>query len=149
VPDYALDHDLAGDPRRLQPGRPQVPEKFLKSMDMVSIRPTCHGCHREGEGQEGRRADPKTLMALFDMQPYESGDATFAQVCSAGCCDKNVDGVVVTMPDRAHIDEYLRPSGATTVDRAAPTCSCATRACKRPRRRHSCGICSRAARPAS
>src|SRR5215470_2282778 len=57
----------------------------------------------------------KTLMGarLNDMRPYEVEGGTTAQAAFRWVLSHaDVDGVVVTMPSRERIDEYLGASGA-------------------------------------
>ena len=53
---------------------------------------------------------------LNDMRPYEDGGATFAQAAFRWVLSNpNVDALVISMTERALIDEYLGASGATAV----------------------------------
>jgi uncharacterized protein len=118
--DYALDHDLA-DTLLVAFNFGQDPkfyERFLREMDMVSVQPdlprVLEKAKQKGVGVQAM----KTLMGarLNDMRSYEQGDATFAQAAFRWVLSHPyVDGVVVTMPDREKIDEYLGASGAKTI----------------------------------
>ena len=145
--DYAIDHDLA-DTILVAYNFGQDPkfyEKFLKNMDMVSIQPDLPRVLEKAKSKNVGVQTMKTLMGarLNDMRPYESGDATFAQAAFRWVLsNRDVDGVVVTMPDRAHVDEYLGASGARAVDQADADLLVryaslqAAAYC-----RHGCGIC--------
>ena len=121
--DYALDHDQA-DVLLVAYNFGQDPkfyERFLKDMDMVSIQPDLPRVLKKAKTKNVGVQTMKTLMGarLNDMRPYETGDATFAQAAFRWVLsNRDVDGVVVTMPDRAHVDEYLAASGAQAIDRA-------------------------------
>jgi hypothetical protein len=100
---------------------PRFYERFLKDRDMVAIQPDLPRVLKKAKAKNVGVQTMKTLMGarLNDMRPYESGGATFAQAAFRWVLsNSDVDGVVVTMPDRAHVDEYLGASGATALDRA-------------------------------
>jgi len=121
--DYALDHDQA-DTLLVAYNFGQDPkfyERFLRDMDMVSIQPDLPRVLEKAKAKNVGVQTMKTLMGarLNDMRPYEKGNATFAQAAFRWVLSNaNVDGVVVTMPDRPHVDEYLVASGAQALDRA-------------------------------
>jgi predicted aldo/keto reductase-like oxidoreductase len=121
--DYALDHDLA-DTILVAYNFGQDPkfyERFLRDTDMVAVQPDLPRVLKKAKAKNVGVQTMKTLMGarLNDMRPYESGGATFAQAAFRWVLSSSdVDGVVVTMPDRAHVDEYLGASGARAIDRA-------------------------------
>src|SRR5260221_5162169 len=56
---------------------------------------------------------------MNEMRPFETNGATFAEAAFRWVLSNHdVDGVVVTMPDRARVDEYLAASGARTLAEA-------------------------------
>ena len=121
--DHALDHDLA-DTVLVAYNFGQDPkfyERFLRDTDMVAVQPDLPRVLAKAKAKNVGVQTMKTLMGarLNDMRPYESGGATFAQAAFRWVLSSpHVDGVVVTMSDRTHVDEYLGASGARAVDRA-------------------------------
>jgi uncharacterized protein len=121
--DYALDHDLADvilvaynfgqDPGFLQ--------GLTKSFDFIAVQPelprVLAKAHAKGVGTVAM----KTLRGakLNDMRPFEKGGATFAQAAFRWVlANPNVSGLVVSMTDRAQVDEYLGASGGAPLERA-------------------------------
>jgi predicted aldo/keto reductase-like oxidoreductase len=118
--DYALDHDLA-DTLLVAYNFGQDPkfyERFLKQTDMVAIQPDLPRVLQKAKARHVGVQTMKTLMGarLNDMRPFETGGATFAQAAFRWVLSSpDVDGVVVTMPSRERVDEYLGASGAKTL----------------------------------
>jgi hypothetical protein len=118
--DYALDHDLV-DTLLVAYNFGQDPkfyERFTRELDMVSVQPDLPRVLRKAKAKGVGVQTMKTLMGarLNDMRPFETGGATFAQAAFRWVLsDPDVDGLVVTMPDRARVDEYLGASGAKTL----------------------------------
>jgi predicted aldo/keto reductase-like oxidoreductase len=118
--DYALDHDLA-DTILVAYNFGQDPkfyERFLHDLDMVAVQPDLPRVLAKAKAKNVGVQTMKTLMGarLNDMRPFETNGATFAQAAFRWVLSNHdVDGIVVTMPDRAHVDEYLVASGARTL----------------------------------
>ena len=99
---------------------PAFYERFTKSFDIVA--------NQKGLPEVFKRAMKKgigvivmkTLMGarLNDMRPYEWSGSTFAQSAFRWVLSNpDVDALIVTMPSRKHVDEYLGASGAAEVAR--------------------------------
>lgn len=121
--DYAFDHDLAdvvlvaynfGED-------PAFYEKLTRSFDYVAKQPDLPRVLEKAKARDVGVVAMKTLMGarLNDMRPYESGGATFAQAAFRWVLSNpNVDALVISMTERALIDEYLGASGASAVSAA-------------------------------
>jgi hypothetical protein len=118
--DYAFDNDLA-DVVLVAYNFGQDPafyEQFTRSFDYVAKQPDLPRVLEKAKAKDVGVVVMKTLMGarLNDMRPYESGGATFAQAAFRWVLsDPNVDALVISMTDRALIDEYLGASGARAV----------------------------------
>lgn len=95
---------------------PSFYEKLTRSFDFVAnqqgLAERIAKAHAKGIGV----LTMKTLMGarLNDMRPHEKGDATFSQAAFRWVLSNpDVDGVVISMKNRALIDEYLVASGQT------------------------------------
>lgn len=121
--DYAVDHDLA-DVILVAYNFGQDPkfyERFTRELDMVAIQPDLPRVLKKAKARGVGVMTMKTLMGarLNDMRPYERGGATFAQAAFRWVLSNaDVDALVVTMPDREKVNEYLAASGAQAL---APT----------------------------
>lgn len=118
--DYAFDHDLA-DVVLVAYNFGQDPafyEQFIRSFDFVAKQPDLPRVLEKAKANDVGVVTMKTLMGarLNDMRPYETGGATFAQAAFRWVlADPNVDALVISMTERALIDEYLGASGARAV----------------------------------
>ncbi len=114
--DYALDTDgvdviLVGynfgqDPKFYQ--------QFTQSFDFIARQPGLPRVLAKAKAKGVGVVAMKTLMGarLNDMRPFERGGATFAQAAFRWTLsNKDVDALIVSMTDRAQIDEYLGGSG--------------------------------------
>ena len=98
---------------------PRFYQRFLGGFDMVARQPDLPRVIRKAKHQGMGVVVMKTLMGarLNDMRPFERDGATFAQAAFRWVLsDRDVDGLIVSMTDRARIDEYLGASGARTAD---------------------------------
>lgn len=115
--DYALDHDLADvilcaynfgqDPRFY--------EDMTRNFNLVARQPDLPRVLAKAKSQDVGVVAMKTLMGarLNDLRPYEHDGATFAQAAFRWVlADEHVDALIVSMTDKALIDEYLGASGA-------------------------------------
>jgi predicted aldo/keto reductase-like oxidoreductase len=118
--EYALDHDLV-DVMLLAHNFGQDPafyQRFLRNLDYVAIQPRLPELMKRARGQGVGVIAMKTLRGarLNDLRAYEREGGTFAQaalrwVLSSG----HANSLIVTMRERAHVDEYLGASGETSV----------------------------------
>jgi hypothetical protein len=97
---------------------PRLHESLTAGLDMIARQPRLPEqitrAHTAGIGV----LVMKTLMGakLNDMRPYERPDGTFAQAAFRWVLSNpNVDGLVITMENREHVDEYLAASGQSEV----------------------------------
>jgi uncharacterized protein len=94
---------------------PRFYQRFLGGFDMVARQPDLPRVIGKAKRRGMGVVVMKTLMGarLNDMRPYERNGATFAQAAFRWVLsNRNVDGLIVSMTDRARIDEYLGASGA-------------------------------------
>ena len=118
--DHAIDHDLA-DVVLVAYNFGQDPafyEQFTRGFDYVAKQPDLPRELDKAKRNDVGVVTMKTLMGarLNDMRPYEDGGATFAQAAFRWVLSNpNVDALVISMTERALIDEYLGASGATAV----------------------------------
>lgn len=118
--DYAFDHDLA-DVVLVAYNFGQDPafyEQFTRGFDFVAKQPDLPRVLEKARANDVGVVTMKTLMGarLNDMRPYEDGGATFAQAAFRWVLsDPHVDALVISMTERALIDEYLGASGARAV----------------------------------
>jgi predicted aldo/keto reductase-like oxidoreductase len=114
--DYALDHDLADvilvahnfgqDPR--------FHERFTRGSSLPATHPDLPRVLAKAKKTNVGVVAMKTLMGARknDMRPYEVGGASFAQAALRWTLSSpNVDALVITMRNRAEVDEYLGASG--------------------------------------
>ncbi len=98
---------------------PRFYQRFLGGFDMVARQPDLPRVIRKAQQRGIGVVVMKTLMGarLNDMRPFERGGATFAQAAFRwALSNRDVDGLIVSMTDRALIDEYLGASGARAAD---------------------------------
>ena len=95
---------------------PAFHQRFTRKLDFVAVQPDLPRVLKKLRSRDVGIVAMKTLRGarLNDMRPYEAGGATFAQaafrwVFATGL----VDALVVTMREKAQIDEYLGASGWT------------------------------------
>lgn len=125
--EYAIEHELADvvlasynfaqEPTFLQRMRNAAKDlagRFDIIAEMLHLPETLRRAKGRGIGV----MTMKTLRGarLNDMRPYESGGATFAQAAFRWVLSQDhVDGLIVTMTNRAEIEEYVRASGWAAV----------------------------------
>jgi hypothetical protein len=120
--DYVLDHDLA-DVLLVAHNFGQDPafyEKLTASFDFIAVQPELPRILAKAKQKDVGVVAMKTLRGarLNDMRPYETKGGTFAQAAFRWVlAQPDVDALVVTMNDRAEVDEYLGASGGTSVSR--------------------------------
>jgi uncharacterized protein len=95
---------------------PAFYQRFTRGWDFVARQPglpkVLERAHQVGVGTIAM----KTLMGarLNDLQPYETGGATFPQAAFRWVLsNQNVSALIVTMTSDQMIDEYLAASGAS------------------------------------
>jgi predicted aldo/keto reductase-like oxidoreductase len=100
---------------------PAFYEKFTKSFDLVAnqvdLPRVLNKAHAKGIGTIAM----KTLMGarLNDMRPHEWSGSTFAQAAFRWVLQNpDVDALIVSMNNKAQIDEYLGASGRGAVRRS-------------------------------
>ena len=114
--DYALDHDLA-DVILVAHNFGQDPsfhERFTSGTSLPATHPELPRVLAKAKSKDVGVVAMKTLMGARknDMRPYEVGGASFAQAALRWTLSSpNVDALVITMRDRAEVDEYLAASG--------------------------------------
>jgi len=93
---------------------PRLHESLTKGLDMIARQPELPArivrARQAGVGV----LVMKTLMGakLNDMQPFERPGGTFSQAAFRWVfSNPDVDGLVITMNERAQVDEYLAASG--------------------------------------
>jgi predicted aldo/keto reductase-like oxidoreductase len=95
---------------------PRFYQRFTRGWDMVARQPDLPRVLAAAKKKNVGVVVMKTLMGarLNDMRPYETGDTTFAQAAFRWVLsNRDVDALIVTMPSRDKIDEYLAASGAS------------------------------------
>jgi predicted aldo/keto reductase-like oxidoreductase len=95
---------------------PSFYERMTKGMDFVALQPELPRVLAKAKQKGVGVVAMKTLRGarLNDLRPYEAGGATFAQAAFRWVLSHpDVDSLVVTMRERAQIDEYLGASGWT------------------------------------
>ncbi|MDZ7669131.1 MAG: aldo/keto reductase [Gammaproteobacteria bacterium] len=118
--DHAIDRDLA-DVILVAYNFGQDPafyEQFTRSFNYVAKQPDLPRVLEKAKAKDVGVVTMKTLMGarLNDMRPYETDGATFAQAAFRWTLSNpNVDALVISMTERALIDEYLGASGARAV----------------------------------
>lgn len=89
-------------------------QRLLGRIDWVSLQPELPDFLERAQQQGVGVMVMKTLRGARhnDMRPYERGDATFGQAALRWVlADRRVDAAVISMNDRALVDEYLGASG--------------------------------------
>ena len=118
--DHAIDHDLA-DVILVAYNFGQDPafyRQFTRGFGFVARQPDLPRILEKARRQDVGVVAMKTLMGarLNDLRPYEDGGATYAQAAFRWVlANPNIDALVISMTDRALIDEYLGASGARAV----------------------------------
>ncbi len=118
--DYVLDHDLA-DVLLVAHNFGQDPafyEKLTAPFDFIAVQPELPRILVRAKQKDVGVVAMKTLRGarLNDMRPYEREGGSFAQAAFRWVlAQQHVDALVVTMNDRAQVDEYLGASGSTSV----------------------------------
>lgn len=118
--DHAIDRDMA-DVILVAYNFGQDPafyEQFTRSFNYVAKQPDLPRVLEKAKAKDVGVVTMKTLMGarLNDMRPYETDGATFAQAAFRWTLSNhNVDALVISMTERALIDEYLGASGARAV----------------------------------
>lgn len=118
--DHAIDRDMA-DVILVAYNFGQDPafyEQFTRSFNYVAKQPDLPRVLEKAKAKDVGVVAMKTLMGarLNDMRPYETDGATFAQAAFRWTLSNhNVDALVISMTERALIDEYLGASGARAV----------------------------------
>jgi uncharacterized protein len=100
---------------------PKFYERFTKNFDLVAIQPGLPAVMKKAHAKGVGVIVMKTLMGakLNDMRPWERPGGTTAQAAFRWVLSNpDVDALVVTMKDRAAVDEYLGASGQSTVREA-------------------------------
>jgi uncharacterized protein len=95
---------------------PRFYQRFTRGWDMIARQPDLPRVLATAKKKNVGVIAMKTLMGarLNDMRPYETGGATFAQAAFRWVLsNRDVDALIVTMPSREKIDEYLVASGAS------------------------------------
>lgn len=93
---------------------PAFYERFTRSLDFVAIQPELPRVLEKARKKNVGVIAMKTLMGarLNDMRPYEREGHSFAQAAFRWVLsDTRVDALIVSMTERARIDEYLAASG--------------------------------------
>jgi len=120
--DHVLDHDLA-DVLLVAHNfghDPAFYEKLTASFDFIAVQPELPRILAKAKQKDVGVVAMKTLRGarLNDMRPYETQGGTFAQAAFRWVlAQPHVDSLVVTMNDRAEVDEYLGASGSTSTSR--------------------------------
>ncbi len=120
--DYAIDRDLV-DVILVAYNFAQDPDfydRLRHTFHFVDLQPGLPAVLEKAKTRDVGVLAMKTLMGarLHDMRPYERPGATFAQAAFRWVlASPRVDGVLVSMTDRAEIDEYLGGSGEPVVSR--------------------------------
>ena len=118
--EYALDEDMV-DAMLVAYNFGQDPkfyERITRSFDMIATQDELPRLLQKAKTKDVGVVAMKTLMGarLNDMRPFENQGATYAQAAFRWVLSNpNVDALVISMTDRALIDEYLGASGATAV----------------------------------
>jgi hypothetical protein len=118
--DHVLEHDLA-DVLLVAHNFGQDPafyEKLTAPFDFIAVQPELPRILARAKQKDVGVVAMKTLRGarLNDMRPYEREAGTFAQAAFRWVlAQPDVDALVVTMNDRAQVDEYLGASGSTSV----------------------------------
>jgi predicted aldo/keto reductase-like oxidoreductase len=97
---------------------PRLHESLTKGLDMIARQPRLPEQIKRAHGSGIGVMVMKTLMGakLNDMRPFERPDGTFAQAAFRWVLSNpDVDGLVITMNERAEVDEYLAASGGAEV----------------------------------
>ncbi len=97
---------------------PAFYEKFVKSFDIVANQEGLPRVLAKAKAKGVGVVVMKTLMGgrLNDMRPYEWSGSTFSQAAFRWVLSNpNVDGLIVSMNTREHVDEYLGASGREAV----------------------------------
>ena len=118
--EYALDEDMV-DAMLVAYNFGQDPkfyERITRSFDMIATQDELPRLLQKAKTKDVGVVAMKTLMGarLNDMRPFENQGATYAQAAFRWVLSNpNVDALIISMTDRALIDEYLGASGATAV----------------------------------
>jgi hypothetical protein len=118
--DHVLEHDLA-DVLLVAHNFGQDPafyEKLTAPFDFIAVQPELPRILARAKQRDVGVVAMKTLRGarLNDMRPYERKGGTFAQAAFRWVlAQPHVDALVVTMNDRAQVDEYLGASGSTSM----------------------------------
>jgi predicted aldo/keto reductase-like oxidoreductase len=121
--EHVLEHDLA-DVLLVAHNFGQDPafyEKLTASFDFVAVQPELPRILARAKQKDVGVVAMKTLRGarLNDMRPFEREGGSFAQAAFRWVLSQpNVDSLVVTMNDRAQVDEYLGASGHTQTSRS-------------------------------
>jgi hypothetical protein len=120
---YAFDHDLfdvvlsaynfADDPDFRQRVRILI-QSYMKEADWVATLQEIPETLAKGKRKGVGIICMKTLRGgrINDLRRYETGGATFAQAALRRVLSNpSVDALIVSMPTRAHVDEFLVASG--------------------------------------
>jgi predicted aldo/keto reductase-like oxidoreductase len=93
---------------------PSFYQRFFRRYDFVALQPELPATMARARAKNVGVIAMKTLMGgrLADLRPYEHGGATYAQaafrwVLASG----HADALIVSMNDRALVDEYVAASG--------------------------------------
>ena len=120
--DYAIDRDLV-DVVLVAYNFAQDPDfydRLRHTFHFVDLQPGLPAVLKKAKTRDVGVLAMKTLMGarLHDMRPYERPGATFAQAAFRwALASPRVDGVLISMTDRAEIDEYLGGSGDPLISR--------------------------------
>jgi predicted aldo/keto reductase-like oxidoreductase len=123
--DYAFEHEMvdvvlsaynfAQDPTFYERLKIEA-QQWLREGDFVATLQAVPATLAKGKAKGVGIVCMKTLRGArkHDLRPYEPGRATFAQAALRWVLSNpNVDVALITMPDPAHVDEYLLASGWT------------------------------------
>lgn len=94
---------------------PAFYERLLSRTDMIAVQPELPRVLEKAKKKDIGIVAMKTLRGarLNDMRPFEKGGATFAQAAFRWTLSSpHVDALVISMKDKAMVDEYLGASGA-------------------------------------
>ena len=120
--DYAIDQDLV-DVILVAYNFAQDPDfydRLRHTFHFVDLQPGLPAVLKKAKTKDVGVLAMKTLMGarLHDMRPYERPGATFAQAAFRWVlASPRVDGLLISMTDRAEIDEYVGGSGDPLISR--------------------------------